>query len=136
MRFILPSSRSLKYTGSQTVKTCGAEKCSFTVTLAVAADGTKLPPKMIFKRCPDSERPRRSEWNCHCLPRTFNHEQSLLVWDSFRIHLTDVKAALKHRENQCCSHPWWADPCLAAARQMLEQAIQRQHQKEVLGMDD
>lgn len=45
MRFELPSWHSLAFTGSQTVpvKTC------FTVTLAVAADGTKLPPKVIFK---------------------------------------------------------------------------------------
>ena len=51
MRFKLPSSRSLEFTGSRTVpvKTCGAEKRSFTVALAVAADGTKLPPKVIFK---------------------------------------------------------------------------------------
>ena len=51
MRFELPSSRSLEFTGSRTVpvKTCGAEKRSFTVALAVAADGTKFPPKVIFK---------------------------------------------------------------------------------------
>ena len=50
MRFELPSSRSLEFTGSRTVpvKTCGAEKRSFTVALAVAADGTKFPPKVIF----------------------------------------------------------------------------------------
>ena len=51
MQFELPLSRSLKFTGSRTVavKTCGAEKHSFNVALAVAADGTKLPPKVIFK---------------------------------------------------------------------------------------
>ena len=50
MRFELPSTRSLEFTGSQTVsvKACGAEKWSFTVTLAIAVDGTKLPPKVIF----------------------------------------------------------------------------------------
>lgn len=31
------------------MKSCGAEKRSFTVTLAVAADGQKLPPSVIFK---------------------------------------------------------------------------------------
>ena len=31
------------------VKSCGAEKRSFTVVLAVAANGTKVPPKVIFK---------------------------------------------------------------------------------------
>ena len=39
------------------------------------------------------------EWIRECLPRTRNHEQSLLVWDSFRAHLTfDVKAALRQRK--------------------------------------
>ena len=51
MRFELPSSRTLEFSGSRTVlvKSCGAEKRSFTVTLAVAADGRKLPPAVIFK---------------------------------------------------------------------------------------
>lgn len=51
MRFELPSSRTLEFSGSRTVpvKSCGAEKRSFTVTLAVAADGQKLPPSVIFK---------------------------------------------------------------------------------------
>ena len=51
MRFEMPSSCTLKFSGSQTVpvKSCGAEKRSFTVTLVVAADGKKLPPKVIFK---------------------------------------------------------------------------------------
>ena len=30
-------------------KSCGGEKTSFTITLAVAADGKKLPPVVIFK---------------------------------------------------------------------------------------
>ena len=48
MRFEMPSSRTLEFSGSRTVpvKSCGAEKRSFTVTLAVAADGKKLPPKV------------------------------------------------------------------------------------------
>ena len=43
MRFDLPSSRTLEFSGSRTVpvKSCGAEKRSFTVTLAVTADGSK-----------------------------------------------------------------------------------------------
>ena len=51
MQFELPSSRTLAYSGSRTVpvKSCGAEKRSFTVTLAVAADGSKLLPAVIFK---------------------------------------------------------------------------------------
>ena len=62
MRFELPSSRSLEFTGSRTVpvNTCGAEKHSFTGALAVAADGTK---------CPDSERPHCSEFLPSCPPQ-------------------------------------------------------------------
>ena len=115
MWFELPSLFSLEFTGSRTIpiKTCGAEKRSF--TMALAADGTKLPPKVIFKGVwtlrdlvvPNSLRVSfhkkgwmdesgTKEWICHCLPRTCNHEQSLLVWESFQAHLTDdVKEALK-----------------------------------------
>ena len=51
MRFELPLSTTLEFSGSRTipVKSCGAKKRSFTVTLAVAADGSKLPPAVIFK---------------------------------------------------------------------------------------
>ena len=51
MRFELPLSRTLEFSGSRTipVKSCGAKKRSFTVTLAVAADGSKLLPAVIFK---------------------------------------------------------------------------------------
>ena len=53
MRFELPLSRTLEFSGSRTipVKSCGAKKRSFTVTLAVAA-GSKLPPAVIFKGVP------------------------------------------------------------------------------------
>ena len=48
MHFELPSNRTLEFSGSQTVsvKSCGAEKRSFTVVLAVAANGAKVPPKV------------------------------------------------------------------------------------------
>ena len=51
MRFELPSSRTLEFSGSRTIpeKSCGAKKRSFTVTLAVTTDGSKLPPAVIFK---------------------------------------------------------------------------------------
>lgn len=134
MRFELPSSRSLEFTGSRTVpvKTCGAEKRSLTVTLAVAADGTKLPPKVIFKGVriprdlvvPESLRVSFhkkgwmdeagvKEWIRQCLPRTPRNEQSLLVWDSFRAHLTDeVKADLKRRKIDVAVIPGGLTPVL------------------------
>ena len=51
MRFELPLSRTLEFGGSRTipVKSCGAKKRSFTVTIAVTTDGSKLPPAVIFK---------------------------------------------------------------------------------------
>ena len=51
MRFELASTHSLEFSGNRTVpvKSCGAEKRSFTVTLGVAADGTKLPPAVTLK---------------------------------------------------------------------------------------
>ena len=51
MHFELPLNRTLEFSGSQTVsvKSCGAEKRSFTVVLAVSANGAKVPPKVIFK---------------------------------------------------------------------------------------
>ena len=50
MRFELPLNRTLEFSGSRTVpvKSCEAEKRSFTVVLTVAADGAKLPLKVIF----------------------------------------------------------------------------------------
>lgn len=120
MRFKLPSTRSLEFTGSQTVpvKTCGAEKRSFTVTLVVAADRTKLPSKVIFKGVqsprdlvvPESihvsfrkkgwmDEAGVKEWIRQCFLWTPCNEQSLLVWDSFRAHLTDeVKAELNQQK--------------------------------------
>ena len=51
MRFELPLNQTLEFSGSRRVpvKSCRAEKQSFTVVLAVAANGAKVPPKVIFK---------------------------------------------------------------------------------------
>ena len=154
VRFELPSSRSLEFTGSRTVpvKTCGAEKRSFTVALAVAADGTKFPPKVIFK----GVRPPRDlavpnslrvsfhkkgwmdesgvkEWIRQCLPRTRNHEQSLLVWDSFRAHLTDeVKAALKQRKIDVAVIPGGLTPVLQPLDKCLNKPFKDNIRKKYL----
>ena len=171
MRFELPSSRTLEFSGSRTVpvKSCGAEKRSFTVTLAVAADGSKLPPAVIFKgvrtprdlAVPDSVRVsfHKKGWmdekgklwlcfflyfkvcytqitdfrNCRCifnlsilllisgvkewirtcLPRNPDNERSLLVWDSFRAHLTEsVKADLQRRKFNVAVIPGGLTPVL------------------------
>ena len=131
MRFELPSNRTLEFSGSRTVpvKSCGAEKGSFTVVLAVAADGTKVPPKVIFKGVRTSRdlvvpHPLRvsfhkkgwmdeqgvKEWIRQSLPRG---ERSLLVWDSFRAHLTDsVKGDLNQRNIDVAIIPGGLTPVL------------------------
>ena len=59
------------------------------------------------------DEPGVKEWIRQCLPRTHNHEQSLLVWDSFRAHLTDdVKAALKQRKIDVAVVPVGLTPVL------------------------
>jgi len=141
MRLELPSTCSLEFTGSRTVpvKTCGAEKWSFTVTLAVAADGTKLPPKIIFKgvQSPKDlvvpeflrvsfhkkgwmDEAGVKEWIHQCLSRTTRNEQSLLVWDSFRAHLTDeVKADLNRQRIDVAVIPGCLTPVLQPLNKCL-----------------
>ena len=50
--FGVPSSRTVDVKGAKTmaVRISGHEKTHFTVVLACCADGTKLPPVIIFKR--------------------------------------------------------------------------------------
>lgn len=69
MRFELPATRTLEFTGTRTVPilSCGGDKQSFTVVLAVKADGGKLPPKVIFKgvRQLQIEVPRKMQVSVH-----------------------------------------------------------------------
>ena len=69
MRFELPATRTLEFTGNRTVPilSCRGDKQSFTVILAVKADGEKLPPKVIFKgvRQLRIEVPRRMQVSVH-----------------------------------------------------------------------
>jgi hypothetical protein len=50
--FDVPGNRTVEIKGikSVSIKTTGNEKHRFTVVLACCADGTKLPPMIIFKR--------------------------------------------------------------------------------------
>ena len=50
-RFEPPVTRTLEFTDNRTVPilSCGGDKQSFTVVLAVKANGEKLPPRVIFK---------------------------------------------------------------------------------------
>ena len=67
--FELPATRTLEFTGNRTVLilSCGGDKQSFTVVLAVKADGEKLPPKVVFKgvRQLQIEVPRRTQVSVH-----------------------------------------------------------------------
>lgn len=51
LQFDVPSNRTVDDNGVKTVtvKTSGHEKSHYTVVLACCADGTKLPPMLIFK---------------------------------------------------------------------------------------
>ena len=56
---------------------------------------------------------RVKEWILQCLPRAPRNEQSLLVWDSFRAHLTDeVKADLNRRKIDVAVIPGGLTPVL------------------------
>lgn len=52
LQFDVPSNRTVVKKGVKTVtvKTSGHEKSYYTVVVACCADGTKLPPMLIFKR--------------------------------------------------------------------------------------
>lgn len=154
MRFELPSSRTLEFSGSRTVpvKSRGAEKRSFTVTLGVAADGAKLPPKVIFKGVrtprdlvvPDSLRvsfhkkgwmdePGVQQWIRQCLPRNPRNEPSLLVWDSFRAHLTDaVKSDLQRRNINVAVIPGGLTPVLQPLDKCLNKPFKDHLRKKYL----
>jgi len=51
MAFNLPSNTTIEQSGSKTISilSTGHERSNFTVVLACLADGTKLPPVIIFK---------------------------------------------------------------------------------------
>ena len=57
MRFELPATRTLEFTGSRTVPvlSCGADKQSFTVALTVKANGKKTPTESHIQRCSAAE---------------------------------------------------------------------------------
>jgi len=111
--FNLPSQTTIEEHGKRTVSilTTGHECTNFTVTLACLADGTKLPPFIIFKlvNVPREQFPNGvyvhanpSGWmdekemiwwieNIWCQRANLSsNPHSLLVLDSFTAHRTDV----------------------------------------------
>lgn len=114
--FDMPSNRTIDVKGSKTVfvKTTGQEKNRFTVVLCCMADGSRLPPTIIFKRktlpkglkLPNGVLVRANvkgwmdengilDWLQNVWDKRKGavfKKPSMLVWDSFKAHLTeDVK---------------------------------------------
>jgi hypothetical protein len=111
MTFDLPYNTTIDETGTKTVsiRTTGHERTNFTVVLTCMADGTKLPPIVIFKlkkipkgnfssevivRANQTGWMNESEmlyWIEHVWTKRqrFSNPQSLLVLDSFSAHIVD-----------------------------------------------
>ena len=120
LTFDIPMSRSISEKGEKTinVRTTGHEKSHFTVVLACCADGSKLPPMIIFKRktMPKEAFPpgvviqtnvkgwmdesMMGVWLDRCYAKRpdgfFHRNKALLVMDSMRAHITEgVKKKIK-----------------------------------------
>ena len=117
LTFDVPSNKTVDVQGAKTmdVKTSGHEKTYFTVVLACCADGTKLPPMIIFKRktFPKEKIPTGVIVHMHeegwmneggmkiCLNRVWSQrpggllkKPSLLVFDHFKAHVTQSAKAI------------------------------------------
>ena len=111
MTFDLPSNTTIDETGTRSVsiRITGHEKSNFTVVLTCMADGTKLPPLVIFKlkKIPRGNFPQEvivranpTGWmnenemlywieNVWIKRARLSNPQSLLVLDSFSAHLVN-----------------------------------------------
>lgn len=119
--FDIPSNRTVEQKGVKTVfiKTTGHEKTRFTVVLGCMADGSRLPPVIIFKR---KTLPKGAKFPSGVVVRAhlkgwmdesgtlewldtvwgkrkgaLLKKPSMLVWDAFRAHHTD-KVKVRCRE--------------------------------------
>ena len=124
--FDLPSSYTLEKRGSSTIsiKTTGHERSTFTVIFGCMADGSKLPPVIIFKlkniprgTFPDGIFVRANEkgwvnenemiwwvenvWSKRTNDDSLLNPRSLLVLDSFRGHLVD---SVKQKFNEAVTN--------------------------------
>lgn len=112
LTFDVPSNRTVNEKGAKTVsiKTSGHEKTHYTVVLACCADGTKLPPMLIFKRKTLPKEKLPSGVFVHVQDKGWMNQEgmklwfgkiwsrrpggllkkpALLVFDQFRAHLTE-----------------------------------------------
>ena len=113
------SDTTVDVTGKKTVKTTGHEKSRVSVCLAAKADGTKLPPFIVFKStkrevavmdkvfkgCHTASSP--NGWMNTALTHswinkvlgTFSFTRRYLVWDSYECHIEDsVKSSLNAKK--------------------------------------
>ena len=122
--FDLPANRTVDCVGAKTVavRTTGHERSHFTTVLGCLADGSKIPPMVIFKRKTMPKEKFPAGVVVHVHPKGWMDEQgmhiwldkcwarrpgggltnarSLLVWDQFRGHLVDsVKRRTKRTHN-------------------------------------
>lgn len=129
LSFNLPSNTTVEERGKRTVSilTTGHEHTNFTVTLTCLADGTKLPPLIVFKlknvpreNFPDGVYVRANKtgwmdekemiwWMENVWRRRANlssNPRSLLVLDSFSAHRTDpVKRHFKEKNTDIAIIP-------------------------------
>ena len=139
MFFDVVGNTTINKKGEKTVlvKTTRHEKQHFTVVLACLADGTKLPPMIIFKRktMPKDKFPpgvvihvQEKGWmdDSGCVkwikvwarrPGAMLKPKSLLVWGMFKSHLTDTtKKLLKSKKNRYGGDSRWINICTATSR--------------------
>ena len=136
------STVSEKGVKSVSILTTGHEKDRFTVMLACLGDGTKLPPYVIFKRktLPKNAnfpkevivRCQEKGWMDQGLVQDWLRtvwskvgglakKKSMLVWDSFRPHLSaPIRSTLKSR---ACCYSWRDDKYGSAPGCCDQQAI-------------
>ena len=96
MRFELPATGTLEFTGNRTILSCGGDKQSFTVVLAVKASGEKLPPKVIFKgvRQLRIQVPSRMQVSVH--KKGWMDEEGLLLFLTFTEHQYVIHIDSRH----------------------------------------
>ena len=134
LRYDMPMGRSVTKKGEKSVliKTTGHEKDHLTVVLTCLADGTKLPPVVIFKRktMPKVPFPQGiivrvhqkgwmdetglADWVSNVWSRRpggLLQKPGLLVWDSFRPHMSEnIKKRLKHAKTDTVVIPGGLTP--------------------------
>lgn len=140
---VLSNQTGIKCSNMATVKMSGHEKSHYTAVLSCCADGTKLPPLLIFRRklLPKDKIPRGIFIHIHpkgwideegvkiwfdkvwarC-PGVVLNKPSLLMWDEFHAHKTE---ATKERAQILKTKLAIIPNCLTCQLQPLDMSINR-----------